>query len=295
MKLVMTCLEFLWKGIVIGFLDLITVIVAGGVLMNLGLKFPEIKSDFRFIIVIMFLSGFIISIIGGIIVKNLRLKKSRVFLALFLMFLLNAVTQLLEALFFAPGIVSWETVPALFIQQFFMYMLISAGITLLFKYDGETGEMLKRQKRSWSGWLGRILISSGSYVLFYFFFGSINAMLITGDYYRAEVSGLHLPGTAEILMLEPIRAILLVLSVLPLVMYLRVSKKKCAAIVGMVLFIIGGLLPMLQQLNSLPAAVAVSSIFEMFFQFFLNGVVITYVIRYNKHDTRDLPSVSTAE
>ncbi|HYF83490.1 MAG TPA: YqhR family membrane protein [Clostridia bacterium] len=295
MKILKTCFEFLWKGLVIGFLNLVTLTIVGGVLTSLGVKFPEVKGDFSFILYIMFLSGFIISIIGGIIVKQLHLPKSKVFVALFLMFFLNVVTQMLEALFFAPGLVSWETAPAIFGQQSIMYLFISAGITLLFRYNGETEQAGKRQKRSWRGWLGRILVSSGSYVLFYFIFGSINAALITGDYYRSEISGLHLPSTLEILMLEPIRAALLVLSVIPLIMYLRVSKKKCAAIVGMVLFILGGLLPMLQQLNTLPTAVAVSSIFEMFFQFFLTGVVITYIFLYEKPTIQESPSVSDAE
>lgn len=282
MRIIKIGFEFLWKGIVIGFLNLFALTVVSGVIMNLGLKFPEVKSDFRYILFTMFLSGFIISIIGGIIVKNLKLPKSGVFTALFLMLFLNVATQMLEALYFAPGVVSWETLPAILVQQSLMYLAISAGITLLFRYNGEAGEVIKRQNRSWSGWLGRILISSGGYVLFYFVFGSINAALITGDYYRAEVSGLHLPSTLEILMLEPVRAALLVLSVIPLVLYLRVSKKKCAAIVGMALFIIGGFLPMLQQFNNLPAAVAVSSMVEMFFQFFLTGVVTTYVFLYEK-------------
>ena len=294
LKMLKTCFEFLWKSIVIGFLNLITLVIAGGVLMNLGVKFPEVKGDFNFILFIMFLSGFIISIIGGIIIKNLHLPKSRVFIALFLMLFLNVVTQMLEALFFAPGLVSWETAPGIFGQQAIMYLFISAGITLLFRYNGEVSEVIKRQKRSFRGWLGRIILSSGSYVLFYFIFGSINAALITGDYYRSEVRGLHLPSTLEILMLEPVRAALLVLSVIPLVIYLRISKKKCATIVGMVLFIIGGLLPMLQQLNTLPTAVAVSSIFEMFFQFFLTGVVTTYVFLYDKPNIQELTSVSAS-
>jgi hypothetical protein len=58
----------------------------------------------------------------------------------------------------------------------------------------------------------------------------------------------------------------------------------------MALFIIGGLLPMLQQLKTLPTAVAVSSIFEMFFQFFLTGVVVTYVFLYEKPIIQELHS-----
>lgn len=184
------------------------------------------------------------------------------------MLFLNAVTQLLEGLFFAPGLINWEVAPAIFGSQFLMYLFISAGMALLFRYNNETNGVIVSQTRSWSSWLWRILISSGSYVMLYFIFGSINSMLFTGEYYRAQVSGLSLPSTVVILELEAIRAIILVLSILPLVLFLKVSKGKRMVIIGMALFIIGGLLPMLLQLKTLPTVVVVTSIFEMFFQFF---------------------------
>lgn len=295
MKVFKTGFEFLWKGLSIGFLNLIATMIVGGVITNIGLKFPEEKGDFKFILFIMFISGFIISIIGGIIVKNLRLPKIGVFTTLYLWLFLNAFTQILEALFFDPGLVSFEVAPAIFVQQSIMLLITSVGITVLFRYKEKANEVRIKQTRSWSAWLFRIIISSGSYVLFYFIFGSINAMLFTGKYYRAGVSGLHLPSTMEILILESIRAVILVLSVLPLVSHLRVSKRKCMLIVGMALFIIGGLLPMLQQLNNLPTVVTVSSIFEMFFQFFLTGVVTSYVLLYEKSSIKGRPSVAASK
>lgn len=291
MKIFKTCLEFLWKGLVIGFLNLIALVIGSGVLTSIGLRFPEVKGDFKFILFIMFISGFIISIIGGIIVKNLSLPKIGGFAALYLLFFLNAFTQILEAVFFDPGLVSLEVAPAIFGQQSIMFLVASVGITVLFGYKRETSEVRIKQTRSWSAWVFRIIISSGSYVLFYFIFGSINAMLFTGKYYRAEISGLHLPSTLEILMLEPIRAVVLVLSVLPMIIHLKGTKRKRMLIVGLALFIIGGLLPMLQQLNTLPTVVAVSSIFEMFFQFFLTGVVTTYLFLYEKSSTKDQQSI----
>lgn len=280
--MVKICLGFLWKGTVIGCLNVISLVLASGVLMNLGLKFPEFKGDYTFLSFIMFLSGFIVSIIGGIIVSNLKLSKLRVLLTLQLMFFLNTVTQMLEAVFFAPGLVSWEVVPAIIAQQFIMYLFVSAGLTLLFKYKEKDDCEVQLQQKGWSSWFLRILISSGSYVLFYFIFGSINAALFTGEYYRSQVNGLRLPSTFEILMLEPVRAVALVISVLPVILHLNVSKNKRMVMVGMVLFVIGGFLPMLQQINTLPTVIVVSSIFEMFFQFFLTGVVITYILLYEK-------------
>lgn len=282
MMFVKTCFEFLWKGIAIGALNLISLMIGGAALKSLGLTFPEVKNDPAFILLIMFLSGFMISVIGGIIVKHLKLSKLGTFMALFLMLFLNSLTQMMEALVFAPGIVSWDVVPAIYGQQCIMYLFISAGIAFLFRFDSRIREDFRTYRRSWAGWLWRILAGSGSYVLFYYVFGSINAMLFTGEYYRAQINGLRLPSSFEILTLEPVRGILLVLSVLPVILNLHVSIKKRMIIVGTALFIIGGLLPMIQQINTLPAVLLVASTVEMFFQFFLTGVVATYILLFKQ-------------
>lgn len=265
-----------------GFLNLITLVLSSGTLMKLGLKFPEVKGDFSFTLYMTFVCGFIISVIGGVMVKNLELSKAKAFLIIYLVFSLNAFTQLLEALFFAQGIVSWGVAPAIFGQQFIMYLFLSAVIVLFYKYDKRICTNDKKPIRKFGGWLWRILVCSCSYVLFYFIFGSINAALFTKEYYSSQVSGLSLPTTIEILILEPIRAIILVLSVLPVIVYLKISKRKRMAMIGIVLFVIGGLLPMIQQLDNLPTVVVVTSIFEMFFQFFLTGVITTYILLYEK-------------
>lgn len=281
MKILKTAVEFVWKSLIIGLLYVLSLIIVSGVLGKIGLKFPEVQSDFSFMLLMMLISGFIISIAGGIIVKDLKLSKLGVFVTLYLMFFLNTLTQLLEALFFLPEI--RKVAPAVFGVQFVMYMIVSAGISLLFKYNNKANEDVPQLTRSRSEWFWRILISSASYVLFYFIFGSINEMLFTGDFYRAEVSGLFLPSTSVIMILESIRSVIIVISVLPIIVHLKVSKIKCMITVGMTLFIIGGLLPMLQQLNNLPTLVVITSIVEMFFQFFLTGVVTTYIILYERH------------
>lgn len=93
-------------------------------------------------------------------------------------------------------------------------------------------------------------------------------MLFTGEYYRAQVGGLSLPSTVVILKVEAIRAVILVLSIMPVVLFLNVSMRKRMVIIGSALFVIGGLLPMLLQLKTLPTLLVVTSMFEMFFQFF---------------------------
>ncbi|SDG45335.1 hypothetical protein [Desulfosporosinus hippei] len=271
-----TIFEFLWKGLIITGLTLVSLMLAGALLTNLGMKFPEVKSDYRYIVLIMLLSGFLISIILGFIAKNLRLTKIRVFMVLFLILILNYITQILEALYFAPGIVTLEVVPAIFGQQSMMALFITGGIAFLYsKSQINSGESIK--SRCSFDWLRKILICSGSYVIFYYIFGSINARLFTGEYYLSQMNGLRLPSTEEIIVLETIRAIILVLSIIPLILNLQLTKKKIMITVGIMLFIIGGLIPMLQQFDTLPTVLRVTSTVEMFFQFFLTGVVTAYV------------------
>ena len=282
MKHLRTWFEFLWKGLVIGLLNIVSLIVVSGVLIKLGLKLPAVTGSYNYILFSMFFSGFIIAIISGIMIKDFKPSRLGVFISLYVLLSLNSVTQLLEALYFAPGIISLEVVPFLCLQQFIMYLIVSLGITLLFKSRKKQAERQQTPQRSRGDWLLRIVLSSAGYVLFYFIFGSINAMLFTGVYYSSHLGGLSLPSTMEILMLEPIRALILVISVLPVILYSEAAKSKIMVSVGMFLFIIGGLLPMLQQLTALPLVLVVSTTVEMFFQFFLTGVVTTYLVLYEK-------------
>lgn len=271
-----TIFEFLWKGLIITGLTLVSLMLGGALLTNLGMKLPEVKSDYRHIVLIMLLSGFLISIILGFIAKNLRLTKIRIFMVLFLILILNYITQILEALYFAPGIVTLEVAPAIFGQQSMMALFITGGIAFLYS-KSQINSGYHIVSRRLFDWLRKILICSGSYILFYYIFGSINARLFTGEYYLSQMNGLRLPSSEEIIVLETIRAIILVLSIIPLILNLQLTKKKIMITVGIMLFIIGGLIPMLQQFDTLPTVLRVTSTVEMFFQFFLTGVVTAYV------------------
>lgn len=288
MKILKVMFEFLWKGVIIGVLNLIALMISAGLLTSLGGKFPKVESDMSYIIFSMFLSGFFISIIYGIIIKCMRIKKLRVFFTIYLMLLLNVVAQILEALFFTPGIVSWEAAQTLMGQQLIMYMIVSIGIVLLFKSESQENESTRIQKRSFLGWIWRILLSAGSYVIYYYVFGFINAKLFTMDFYINQINGLRLPSTLEILILEPIRALIMVVSVIPAIIYLRVSTVKRMILVGTFLFVFGGLLPMIQQIGTLPTILVVSTIIELFFQNFLLGVTTTLIILYEKRSFKGL-------
>lgn len=45
---------------------------------------------------------------------------------------------------------------------------------------------MKTIRRSWFSWLWRFVLGGLSYVFFYYFFGAINFMLVTGPYYKTH-------------------------------------------------------------------------------------------------------------
>jgi hypothetical protein len=74
-----------------------------------------------------------------------------------------------------------------------------------------------------------------------------------------------------------------VFSVLPLVLTIRTTRRRLAIMCGVILFVIGGVIPLLQQVNTLPLFLLVASAWEIFFQNFLTGVVVAILMGYGSN------------
>ncbi len=273
--------DYSWRTIVIGILSFVALLIAGSLISVYRLPMPEVNGDTNYILVMTVVSGATISVFLGIISKHLRLSRLSTFGVVFTFLFLNYVTQIMEALYFVPGIVSWEVLPSILLQQFLMALIISTGVILLYK-----SKRSFKSKPIWylslKSFLYRILICITSYVIFYYLFGMINAFLFTESYYLSQIDGLNLPGARTIFVLEIMRGMLIVISILPIILSLDLPVNKIILLSGLSLFILGGLLPMLQQIGSLPIVIIISSSVEMFFQFFLTVVVTTVTMYHGK-------------
>jgi hypothetical protein len=151
--------------------------------------------------------------------------------------------------------------------------LATAGLIawLFGQAAGSTIPHLPR-RRAWYSWAWRFLVSSFSYLLFYFIFGAINYALITRPYYAAHVSGLAVPPPQTVLLAEAVRAPLIVLSIVPCILLWTGKKSVLAVLCGIILFVIGGVIPLLTN-TALPDLLRFASAIEIFFQNFLTGVV----------------------
>lgn len=94
-KILRTAMEYLWKGFIVGIVTLVSLMISAGILTELGAKFPNVNNNPNYMLAAMFGSGFIISVFGGLIRKNLGGGKLRAFVIIFVALVSNMVTQIL--------------------------------------------------------------------------------------------------------------------------------------------------------------------------------------------------------
>lgn len=173
----------------------------------------------------------------------------------------NIASVTIEGRFFAPDLVTGSMI-VLLVQQLVAAFVTTWLIVKLFAPVAESAP--PATQRSWLSWLWRFVVSALSYVFFYYFFGALTYFLVTGPYYESHAGGLDVPAQSVILQAELIRAPLMVLSVLPFLLNFPADRRYQAWLAGLILFAVGGVIPLLMQVNALPFAVLAASAVEIF-------------------------------
>ena len=185
---------------------------------------------------------------------------------------------MIEGAYFAPNLVSIP-VPMLVIQQLCATMGAALVITMIYRSAGEAiSWMSSLQQRSWYSWTWRFILSALSYLAFYFVVGGLNYQLVTKPYYETHAGGLTVPPVRVVLAVESIRAVLIVFSVFLFVLSARGTRRQLMISTGWLLFAVGGIIPVLLQVGSLPIFLLAASAVEIFFQNFLTGVVTALLL-----------------
>lgn len=185
----------------------------------------------------------------------------------------NMGAVVLEGAFFAPELVPLP-LPLLAVQQFLAALVAGCMIALLFARRGQTAVFRQTlHRRSGTAWLWRFLLASLSYLLFYLVFGALNYNLVTGPYYAGHAGGLAVPPPATVLVVELIRAPLLVLSVVLFILAAHTTRGRTLLLAGATLFWVGGIVPLTLQISNLPTLLLLASALEIFLQNFLTGAV----------------------
>ncbi len=262
-------LDALWKSLVVGAVYG-TALVIGGMLSRLmGLRLPPVN-DVQARLVWSFVGGLIVGLFLGPMAASLPASRTRRWLVWGSVLFFNLTSVTIEGRFFASKLIG-DALAGLLIQQTLTALATGWSITALFA-PKQKAAPAPPARRPWFSWGWRLLVSALSYVVFYFIFGAINYGLVTKPYYQTHAGGLTVPPPQTVLVAELIRGPLIVLSVLPFLLTARASKTRQALLTGLILFAVGGLVPLTMQVNSLPFLLLAASAAEIFCQNFSTGI-----------------------
>ena len=219
------------------------------------------------------LSGILVAAAVAPIAIRLQVSRLRQWIVWSACLFLNSLSIAIEGAFFVPTLSHVRSVPVMWIAFLLFQSLVTAGL-ITWSFGGQAERMMQPapQQRTWYSWAWWFVLSSISYLLFYFIFGAANYALVTRPYYAAYVSGLAVPAPKIVLIAEMVRAPLLVLSIVPLILLWRGKRSLLGMLCGIVLFVLGGVVPLLLNAD-LPDVLRLASGVEIFFQNFLTGLV----------------------
>lgn len=264
--------KFSWRSILVALGYMAGLVFTGIVVALFGVQVSTVaarESSF----VLLFIASMLLGVFIGPFASRLNLSGVQHFILWGSLILFNVGSVVIEGAYFAPDLVAIP-ISTLMAQQ----LLATAGaafvITKVFTVPMQSiswSSVLKR--RPWYSWIWRFLISAMSYLLFYFLFGGLNYQLVTKPYYEAHAGGLTVPTPNIILIVELIRGLIIILSVFLFLLSARRTRLQLMVSTGWLLFTIGGIIPLLWQIGTLPFFLLAASGVEIFFQNFLVGAV----------------------
>ena len=212
-----------------------------------------------------------------LVANRLRIAARAQFAVWFSLLFLNFASVAVEGTLFAPALAA----PAALPWNLLRLAVGSAAIAGLmgFLFGQENGPADWLTSRSPLGWTWRLLAVAAVYLVVYLVLGGLNYTFVTHPYYETHSGRLTVPSTATILAYEPVRGLLIGLSLLPLTLALRAGAHAAVSVAlvgGVMLFVVGGVVPLLPQ-TSLPLYLRVASLWEIFGQNFLTGVAAAYL------------------
>jgi hypothetical protein len=261
-----------WRSVIVGAGYIAASMLAGMVFGFMGLLEPV--SDGAMVSLGWLLAASVLlGLFLGILAAHIRASFGQHLLIWTSVIFFNLGAVALEGAFFVPELVPIP-IPLLAVQQFVAAGAAGLLITLLFAPRGQAADMANiLSRRPWFAWLWRIVLASAGYLLYYLVFGALNYALVTGPYYASHAGGLTVPDAATVLRVELVRAPLLVLSIVPFVLAYRAPRRRSMWMTGLLLFWVGGVVPLVLQMGMLPVPLLLASGVEIFLQNFLTGVV----------------------
>ena len=264
--------RFSWRSVFVALGYLTGLILAGMIGVMLG-ETLSTDADSTSSFAKLFVASLLLGVFLGPFASRLALSRGQHFILWGSLILFNMGSVAIEGAYFAPDRVSIP-IPMLVVQQLLATAGAALAITRVFAASGQSASWLSALgTRPWYSWIWRFLTSAMSYLMFYFIFGGLNYQLVTKPYYESHAGGLTVPAPEIVFIIELIRSLIIVFSIFLFLLSARGTRRQLMISTGWLLFAIGGIIPLIWQIGTLPLFLLVASAVEIFFQNFLTGIV----------------------
>ncbi len=266
----------LWRSMAAGLAYVVALVATGMVFGILGFMPPADSAEGGALLPWIFLSGVLMAAFVGPLARGMPVGRSRHLLVWTSVIFFNLASVGIEGAYFAPDLMTMP-LPAFLAQQLVSAVIAALLITSLFA-PKQGADSRTRSKPgplwAWYGWLWRLLAGSATYLLAYAVFGLANYELVTRPYYESHAGGLTVPEGWLVWAVESVRAPMIVLSILPFILFYPAGRKRLAILSGLLLFWVGGIVPLVFQAAALPPVLILASAVEIFLQNFSTGAVV---------------------
>jgi hypothetical protein len=260
---------------------IIEMMLISGILIAIGLHFPELKVSQEVSFIQLTLSALIGSVFTLYLVKKYSMSRMSVFLILAFILFFSNISVAIEGAIFTPDYITGSVLVSLFVQQLLISIVFSLTGVLLFRkrLSASTAEQGANINKSL---LVKILVGAAVYMISYYVWGWLNYNLFTHSFYESGVNGLHIPEGAVLIKIIIFRGVLITLSVVPFLLKAMPDSKRKIFETGSILFLFGGIIPMIYTIGMLPEALIWYSLIEIFLQNFISGLLIYKVFKYRE-------------
>jgi len=196
------------------------------------------------------------------------------------LFVVTVLTTWSEALLFVKSPAIQEHAVANLLGAVFMYGMVAVVLAVAGRVlKLSTGALVRPARWPIGKAASLIAVCAVAYMVYYLVFGAITYQLFTKTYYpnaRADVLNF---GVSAFWTMQFIRGVLMTLAVVPVIYTLRMERWQVAIAAGLLMWIAGGLAPLLVHNDLMVAAQRVIHIVEIFSQNFSLGVTAGLLLR----------------
>jgi hypothetical protein len=177
--------------------------------------------------------------------------------------------------------------PVILYAIFAVVLSVFAGVLKLHEENARVVEL-----RTWGKLALLVLVCGFAYIFYYLLFGAITYQFFTKQYYPdapAQVAkiGLWFWG------IQLVRGVLMTLAVLPVIRTLRMSRLQAAVAVGLLIWIAGGLAPLVLPNPYMGPTQRLIHVIEIFTQNASLGFTAVLLLRRKSNKVAELPVVAT--